>query len=66
MTALFLALLCADLLSIAAPFFAYLLYCEWNRYHDTVQDAYADRCLFGVIALLLHEWIQFLLPEPKV
>jgi len=53
MPVLILALLIADLLSIAYPFIAYHLYREWDRYNGTYDDAYADRCLYGAIALLL-------------
>src|SRR4051812_22598793 len=53
MALLILAFLIADLLSIAFPFIAYYLYKEWDRYHDTINDDYAQRCLYGAIALLL-------------
>jgi hypothetical protein len=42
-----------DLLSITYPFIAYYLYREWNKYHDTIQELYAQRCLYGAIALLV-------------
>ena len=53
MILLLLAFLVADLLSIAYPFIAYYLFREWQRYNDTVNNAYADRCLYGMIALLV-------------
>jgi pimeloyl-ACP methyl ester carboxylesterase len=53
MPLLILAFLIADLLSVAYPFVAYYLYREWDTYHDTVNDDYAQRCLYGAIALLL-------------
>jgi pimeloyl-ACP methyl ester carboxylesterase len=53
MPILILAFLVADLFSFAYPFIAYYLFREWNRYHDTVNDEYAQRCLYGAIALLL-------------
>src|SRR5947209_11982648 len=44
----------ADLLSFAYPFIAYYLYREWDRYHYTViNHDYAQRCLYGAIALLV-------------
>jgi pimeloyl-ACP methyl ester carboxylesterase len=53
MPLLLLAFLVADLLSIAYPVIAYYLYREWEKYRDTVKDDYAERCLYGAIALLL-------------
>jgi pimeloyl-ACP methyl ester carboxylesterase len=53
MPLLILAFFISDLLSIAYPVVAYYLYREWHKYHDTVDDAYAQRCLYGAIALLL-------------
>ncbi|HEX2533546.1 MAG TPA: alpha/beta fold hydrolase, partial [Chitinophagaceae bacterium] len=53
MPLLLLVLLLADVLSIAFPFIAYYLWREWDRYRDTVNDDYAERCLYGMIALLL-------------
>jgi lipid-A-disaccharide synthase-like uncharacterized protein len=53
MILLWLAFLIADLFSIAYPFLAYYLWREWDRYNGTANDAYADRCLYGAIALLL-------------
>lgn len=52
MPLLLLAFFLVDLLSIAYPFIAYYLWQEWDRYNDTVNDHYADRCLYGAIALL--------------
>lgn len=52
MIVLLIAFLLADLLSIAFPFVAYYLFREWQRYNDTLHDAYADRCLYGLIAML--------------
>jgi pimeloyl-ACP methyl ester carboxylesterase len=42
-----------DLISIAYPFIAYYLWREWNTYNNTVNDDYADRCLYGMIGLLI-------------
>ncbi|HYF32941.1 MAG TPA: alpha/beta hydrolase [Chitinophagaceae bacterium] len=53
MPVLIIAFLIADLLTIAYPFIAYYLYREWDKYRDTLNDDYANRCLYGVIALLL-------------
>jgi len=53
MPLLLLAFFIADLLSLAYPFIAYYLYREWDKYHDTLNDDYAQRCLYGAIALLL-------------
>jgi pimeloyl-ACP methyl ester carboxylesterase len=47
-----IALLIADIISIAYPFIAFYLFREWNRYRGTYNDDYADRCLWGAIALL--------------
>ena len=48
-----LVFIIADLLSFAYPIIAYYLWREWNRYHNTVYDDYAHRCLYGALALLL-------------
>jgi pimeloyl-ACP methyl ester carboxylesterase len=48
-----LAFLLADLISIAYPFIAYYLYRQWQQYRNTIEHDYAQRCLFGAIALLL-------------
>jgi pimeloyl-ACP methyl ester carboxylesterase len=53
MPLVFLVLLIADLLSIAYPFIAICLYREWHKYQDTINADYAQRCLYGAIALLL-------------
>ncbi|HEX8314442.1 MAG TPA: alpha/beta hydrolase [Flavisolibacter sp.] len=53
MPLLILAFFIADLLSIAYPFIAYHLWREWDTYNNTIDDAYADRCLYGAIAILL-------------
>jgi pimeloyl-ACP methyl ester carboxylesterase len=53
MPLLILVFLIADLLSVAYPFIAYHLYREWDLYKGTIDNAYADRCLYGAIALLL-------------
>lgn len=47
-----LAFFFTDLLSLAFPFVAYYLYREWYKYHNTLNNAYAQRCMYGVIALL--------------
>ena len=52
MPLLLLVFFIADLLSIAYPFIAFYLWREWNRFNNTINDAYADRCLYGTIALL--------------
>jgi pimeloyl-ACP methyl ester carboxylesterase len=53
MPLLLLVFFIADLLSLAYPFIAYYLYREWDKYHNTINDDYAQRCLYGAIALLL-------------
>jgi pimeloyl-ACP methyl ester carboxylesterase len=53
MPVLLLAFLIADILSFAYPVVAYLLWREWDKYHHTLNDDYAHRCLYGAIALLL-------------
>jgi pimeloyl-ACP methyl ester carboxylesterase len=53
MPLLILVFLLADLLSVAYPFIAYYLWREWDEYNGTASDDYADRCLYGAIALLL-------------
>ena len=53
MPLLILAFFIADILSLAYPFIAYYLYREWNLYRDTINSDYAQRCLYGAIALLL-------------
>lgn len=53
MPLLLLVFFIADLLSIAYPLIAYCLYREWDKYRDTVKDEYAQRCLYGAVALLL-------------
>lgn len=53
MPLLLLAFLIADILSIAWPFAAYYLYKEWHRYNNAINDDYADRCLYGALAVLL-------------
>lgn len=47
------ALLLANLLTIALPFVAIYLWKEWNNHIGTVSDAYANRCLYGAIAVTL-------------
>jgi len=53
MILLLLAFFIVDLLSIACPFVAYYLWREWDRYNNTIHDDYADRCLYGAIAMLI-------------
>lgn len=53
MPALIIAFLVADLFTIAYPFIAFYLYREWETYRNTFNDDYADRCLYGAIALFL-------------
>jgi hypothetical protein len=53
MPLLILAILLFGLLSFVYPLLAYYLWREWNTYHGTAADAYAHRCLYGAIALLL-------------
>src|SRR3954464_12719224 len=52
MPILLVAFLIADLLSFAYPFIAYYLWREWDRYNNSIYDNYADRCLYGAIAIL--------------
>ncbi|MEI6945903.1 alpha/beta hydrolase [Paraflavisolibacter sp. H34] len=54
MALLVLALLFADLLSIAFLFLDIHLWREWHEYRNTAADDYADRCLYGAIALLAY------------
>jgi hypothetical protein len=51
MPLLLLVFLLADVLSIGYLFVGYYLWHEWYTYHNTVHDAYAQRCLYGVLAL---------------
>jgi pimeloyl-ACP methyl ester carboxylesterase len=54
MQRLVLALLFAIIASIAYPILAYYLWREWWAFNDTAAaDNYADRCLYGAIALTL-------------
>lgn len=53
MPLLIIAYFIADLLSIAYPFVVYYLWREWHRYDNTINDDYAERCLYGGIALLV-------------
>lgn len=53
MALLMLAFFIVDLVSIAYPFLAYYLWREWDNYQGTILDEYAERCLYGAIALLL-------------
>src|SRR3954471_23424805 len=53
MALLILAYFIADLLSIAYLFIGYYLDREWGKYHNTIDDDYAQRCLYGAFALLL-------------
>jgi pimeloyl-ACP methyl ester carboxylesterase len=53
MPLLIIAVFVAALLSLVYPFVAYYLYREWDKYSGTVEDDYAQRCLWGAIALLL-------------
>jgi pimeloyl-ACP methyl ester carboxylesterase len=53
MPLLLLVFFIVDLISIAYPFIAYYLYREWDKYNHTFNDDYADRCLYGAIAVLL-------------
>ena len=53
MPLLIIAFFIADLLSISYPFIAYYLYREWDRYGDTADNDYAQRCLWGAIAILV-------------
>ncbi len=52
MPLLLIAFFITDLLSIAFPFIAYYLYREWDKYHHTINNDYAQRCLYGAIAVL--------------
>jgi pimeloyl-ACP methyl ester carboxylesterase len=61
-----LAFIIADLLSIAYPFVAYYLWREWDTYNNTINDAYADRCLYGAIALLMFIFLGRLLMKAIV
>jgi pimeloyl-ACP methyl ester carboxylesterase len=54
MPLLIIAFLLADLLSIVFIFADYYLWHEWYEYHNTALDDYAERCLYGAIAILLY------------
>lgn len=53
MPLILIAFFVTDLLSIAYPFVAYYLYNEWDKYRNTIDNDYAQRCLYGAIALLV-------------
>jgi pimeloyl-ACP methyl ester carboxylesterase len=53
MPVLILAFVIAAILSFAYPFVAWYLYRQWEQYRGTVEDDYAQRCLYGAIAGLL-------------
>ncbi|WP_205513987.1 alpha/beta fold hydrolase [Longitalea arenae] len=53
MPLLLLMFFLVDILSIAYPFIAYYLWREWDKFNDTVSDDYAERCLYGAIAVAL-------------
>ncbi|HUP14191.1 MAG TPA: alpha/beta hydrolase [Niastella sp.] len=53
MALLLLVFFIIDLVSIAYPVIAYYLWREWDTYKGTSSDDYADRCLYGAIALML-------------
>ena len=53
MPLLIIAFFIADLLTIAYPIIGYYLYREWDRYHNTADNDYAQRCLWGAIAILV-------------
>ncbi len=70
MPVLLIAFLIADLLSVAYPFIAYYLYREWDKYNNTLNDDYAQRCLYGAIAVLVfillgRFLIKFLLSKSR-
>jgi pimeloyl-ACP methyl ester carboxylesterase len=70
MPLLLFAFIIVDLLSVAYPFIAYWLYKQWDQYHDTPNDDYAQRCLIGAIAvsvfILLGKFlIKFLLSKRR-
>ena len=58
MPLLILAFFIADLLSIAFVFLGYHLWREWDTYRDTVDGDYAQRCLYGAIALALYIFLR--------
>ena len=53
MPLLLLAFFIVGLLSIGYPFISYYLWREWDIYNGTASHDYADRCLYGAIALML-------------
>jgi pimeloyl-ACP methyl ester carboxylesterase len=53
MPLLILVFLLADIMSIAFIFIDYYLWHEWYQNRNTIADDYANRCLYGAIALLL-------------
>jgi len=52
MPLLIITLFLIDLLSLAILFIDYKLWREWHEFRNTAADDYADRCLYGAIALL--------------
>jgi pimeloyl-ACP methyl ester carboxylesterase len=53
MPLLILVFLLIDILSVAFIFVDYYLWHEWYENRNTIADDYANRCLYGAIALLL-------------
>jgi pimeloyl-ACP methyl ester carboxylesterase len=51
MVLVMIVLLIADLISVAFPFIAYYLWRQWDEFNGTAADDYADRCLYGAVAL---------------
>jgi pimeloyl-ACP methyl ester carboxylesterase len=54
MPLLILVFLLVDLLSLAFIFIDYKLWHQWYEYRNTAADDYAQRCLYGAIALLAY------------
>ena len=52
MPLLLLVLFLLALMAFAYPAIAYYFFREWDQYRDTVNEDYAQRCLYGALALL--------------
>lgn len=64
MPLLILAFFFADIFSIAFLLADYFLWHEWYEYRNTAANDYADRCLYGAIALLLFIFLGKFLIKP--
>jgi pimeloyl-ACP methyl ester carboxylesterase len=67
---LLLLALVVVMLSVAYPLIAYYLWQEWRVFNGTAADDYADRCLYGAIAITLFIFlgrflVRVLLSKPR-